>query len=151
MKDLFEIFDTDKNKEQLAVVMHALQSAYGTHPLYEMECVKLICEDMLYDPEKHTLEYACKEGNFQVLKWLIDTGEYPDVGALKSACQYGQMEIVKYLLSIKTNDHPSILKSALWKAVDYGHLELVKYLVSLGATITESDIAMASRGGHLMS
>ena len=65
---------------------------------------------------------ACKLGDFEVVKHLIDNN-----WALRYASEKGYLEVVKYLVS-KGADVQGNNNSAVRWASYYGYLEVVKYL-----------------------
>lgn len=88
----------------------------------------------LYDPQIHTVDYACSKGNLVVLKYLIDQGIGDVKTTLRLASAYGYLEIVQCLFERGVDIH-AMDDCALRWASSNGHLEVVKYLVEHGSDI----------------
>ena len=78
------------------------------------------------------LKYA-EEGNFELVKFLIDKGADPSYkfpGSLADASAGGHLEIVKFLIENNPQIKEDILLTAMGFAAYNGHRDIVKYLRS---------------------
>jgi len=112
------------------------------------------------------LQWACKDGHLETLRWLHSTfnltGEDARVGnsyALQMACQYGHLEICQWLHStfnLTGEDARAGNNSALLWACGNGHLETLRWLHST-FNLTRDDarardnsaLRWACNNGHL--
>lgn len=83
------------------------------------------------------LKEACRNGNLDVVKYLISRGadiHHSKDLACRIASQNGKLDIVKYLISIGSNIHAKD-DYAFRKACQFNHMPVVKFLVENGANI----------------
>ena len=101
----------------------------------------LIIFRKLLSDKKDLLTDACKNGNLQSVKKLVEeqgvklTDESYNQSLLLTACENNNFEVFKYLfehINIKTINSKSVLSGEI---LDTGNLDLIKYL------ITEKDCA----------
>ena len=107
---------------------------------------------------------ACKTGDFETLKLLIEEGidlsafaGFIQENCLLIACEGGNIQIIEYLLengsSIDEKDYCK--NTCLHKAACGGNIETVKYLLNKGLSLEEENIdndtciTLASKNGHL--
>ena len=90
------------------------------------------------------LNDACKNGDLELVKYLVEKGVHVDDYAIRYASEYGHFEIVKYLFE----KGAPISDWAISNASENGHFEIVKYLFKKGAPIDEYAISFASGRGH---
>jgi ankyrin repeat protein len=86
---------------------------------------------------------VCKQGNLEVLKYLIEKGTNIRVDyehALRIAVHRGYLNIVEYLVENGANIHARNEWALRWAAY-FGHLHVVKYLIEQGANIHTEDVA----------
>jgi ankyrin repeat protein len=91
---------------------------------------------------ENALEYACENGNLDMIKWIIDSGytltTNQKVGALTYAAQNNRINVLKYLLNVKKSDinatsfQDGVLEDAIWWDAS---LDTIKFLVDNGANI----------------
>ena len=77
------------------------------------------------------LEDACEEGNFEVVKFLIDEGvniHFKNEEPLSIASAYGHVEIAKYLV-----EHGAIIQDKALMEANFTSGELVDYFLCKGA------------------
>jgi hypothetical protein len=148
-------FHTKQTPARFSAVMHAIETACGSHPLYSRDCSRMIFDYTLYEPRKHTVDRACKENNVALLQWLVTVVGANIHGssehALRMASRDGRLEIVKYLVSQGANIHAIDDCAVRWASCN-GHLEIVRFLVSVGADVSTLDsfaVRRASENGHL--
>ncbi|BCS83709.1 ankyrin containing protein [Cotonvirus japonicus] len=117
-----------------------------------------------YKFNSNVIEYAIKQGNLNVLKYilrlkyeknnLIDNKRFEKIGpqkCLEISCEQGRLEIVKFLVKQGTDIHIDDNCAVRWASRN-GHLEVVKFLVKKGADIQANNnlaVQWASRNGHL--
>ncbi len=118
-----------------------------------------------------TVEYAAKNGHFEMVKYLVEQGGKIDDEAVKDAAKNGHFELVKYLVEkggticywavvgAARNGHFEVVKYlvekggkinyyAVWVAAKYGHFEVVKYLIEKGGKIDDDAVEDATKNGH---
>ena len=91
------------------------------------------------------LNDACKNGDLELVKYLVEKGVHVDDYAIRYASEYGHFEIVKYLFE----KGAPISDWAISNASMHGHLEIVKYLFEKGASIDIHAIHWALRSGRI--
>ncbi len=132
------------------------------HVLYPMlyppllqDCIEQypVIDIIVHHPkfDKNTaLQYACKSGYLDLVKYFISVGATTNWG-IQDASENGHLDVVKYLITIGY-DARKIYDWALQSASENGHLSVVKYLASLGANDAhtfEWALQRASWKGHL--
>lgn len=96
---------------------------------------------------------ACRKGNFELVKLIVDGGAYIDFSvhprhgintAMTTAARAGNIEIMSYLIQKggKVNEQMKLNykskttnETPLTVAVDSGNMEMVKFLISKGAFV----------------
>lgn len=98
---------------------------------------------------------ACKAGNYQDFRYLLDLINDPNGAFLEYGLHcgsfYGHIDIVKYCISRRAGIH-SDDDAALRHACQEGHLEIVEYLVERGANIrakNDFSLRITCQKGHL--
>ena len=134
-KKQYDLLEKHKNK-----VNDLLIAAVGAEELPLAEYALRHGAD-IHIHDDYPLRYAAEQGNFEVVKFLVDRGAdihiYGDY-ALTWASTNGNLKMVKYLVEHGADVHGSNDHSLRY-AVLNNDLEMVKYLVKHGA-----DIHMAS-------
>ena len=90
-------------------------------------CVKIGNEygiNKLFNPLLHTIEWACSNGEFDIVKYLVYKGYTPTPFSIDNASANGHLCIVKYLynMGILPND------ATYYLAKHNGYNEVVEFL-----------------------
>ncbi|MEM3858158.1 MAG: ankyrin repeat domain-containing protein, partial [Candidatus Micrarchaeaceae archaeon] len=123
-----------------------------------------------------SLYYACKNGNVEIIKLLIEKGDNNWNRALIGACKNGNIEIFNYIFrqadktKININDifiasccnnlqlvkliHSNFpfnfnLDKALYKACKHGKIEIINFLLTLGKIDLNCGLVGACKSGNL--
>lgn len=80
---------------------------------------------------------ACEKGFIDIVKLLIDNGAKIEE-CLKYACKSGNLNLVKYLIEQKEVDVNEDNTLSLCYACKYNYIEIVKYLIEKNANIDDS-------------
>ena len=90
------------------------------------------------------MEEACKNGDIEVVKYLVEKGAPIDIGAIRSASGDCHLDIVKYLFEKGVPIDATVIRSAS----EDGHTEIVKYLFENGAPVDTTAILYALAFGR---
>src|SRR5438045_4002943 len=96
-----------------------------------IEQIFIVCKDKLLDDiikiyklSVPCMDYSCKNGFMNIVKYLYKKGIKPNSNSIDLASHNGHLEIVKFLFM---NDiEPTYI--AIYKSSENGHFEVVKYL-----------------------
>ena len=77
---------------------------------------------------KH-LARACRGGNMDIVKLMIEKGANHWNWGLRCACRGGHMDIVKLMIEKGADDW----NWGLWGACEGGHMDIVKLMIEKGA------------------
>ena len=91
------------------------------------------------DESGKTMWNACYHGDFNVIEYFAERGEFLYFGAT-GACLGGRLDSLKYLMQVSTFDKEQI-DACTAIAASGGYIELVRYLVGLGGDVRE-DVAI---------
>ncbi|KAJ3324490.1 hypothetical protein HDV06_006901 [Boothiomyces sp. JEL0866] len=117
--------------------------------------VGVLLDDYRVDPSTHSnqpLINACKQGNLEIVKLLMDKGCDPSINfnnGLLYASKYGHAQIVNELLR-NPKVHPSDYKNlCLLTASQNGHSSVVQVLLNDGRVYpSRKSISYAKKNGH---
>lgn len=95
-----------------------------------------------WDKYKEVLCLACKYGNFNIIKYLINLEIAKNTNipyeALLNASENGHLDIIKYLVSAREHTEINIYdgddEEALSFACKNGHFNIVKYLIEIDSS-----------------
>jgi hypothetical protein len=91
------------------------------------------------------LNYACQDGQLEIVNLMIVKGANEWNIGLFNACRGGQLEIVKLMIEKGANE----LNWGLYDACESGNLELINLMIEKGVTDWNWGLYGACKNGHL--
>lgn len=159
------ILQTLKN-DNLIHQIHAIGTLSNNR--VPVDIINLITSQSVYDSSRHTIQNAIKNGNLQLLKLLISSGEniQKEKDVILFAAKYGHLDVFKYLVeeeklniqsrytgSYDNDEDFGRFQTPFEIASEYGHLKLVQYIFGKVSTKTNLEIdkalCSATGEGHL--